>query len=298
MKFLRSVILDAHTMATESKTIDLPINPLSHLKVTIEGTALTTVPTLTEILAFINKIEVTHKGQSIVSLEGEDIACLNQYLFGSRGIKITDLYATSTYVSYSFFIPFGRSLYNPNECFFGTRKGELQLTLDTTIPATSFNVAVMSVEAVELIDANPPKYLKSTLLSIAAPGGTGDFDTELPLGNDLLALLIGMTAYPTTGDVLYTIGDVKLLCDNVEHQYASSKTPALIADRMLRSPRDPDNPGLLALGAPDFYMWLDFDPNRDGTYSVKTDVFNSVKCRFTFDENAAINVVPVELVSI
>ncbi|MBA7552837.1 hypothetical protein ES705_45413 [subsurface metagenome] len=29
MKFLRTVLLDAHTMATEVESYDLPINPLS-----------------------------------------------------------------------------------------------------------------------------------------------------------------------------------------------------------------------------------------------------------------------------
>ena len=298
MKFLRSVILDAWTIATGVKTIDLPINPLSYLKITIEGTSLTTVPSLTEILAFVNNIEVTHKGQSILNLNGEDVAALNLYLFGSRGIKVSDLYATSTYVSYSFFLPFGRTLFNPEECFPGTRKGEMQLSMDLTIPATSFNVSVLSVEACELMEANPANYLKATMLSVAAPGATGNFDTELPIGNDLLAIIIGLAAFPTSGDVLYTVDDVKLLCDNVETQIASAKTPGLIADRMLRAPIDPDNPGLFTFGAPDYYMWLDFDPNRDGSYAINTDIYNSVKIRNTFGENAGIHVIPVELVAV
>ena len=297
-KFLRTVIVDARTMATEVKSFDLPINPLSFIKITLEGTALTTIPTLTEILAFINKVEITHRGQSIISLDGEDLAALNLYLLGSRGFKIADLYATSTYFSYSFFVPFGRRLYDENECYPGTRKGELQITLDTTIPATSFNVAVMSLEACELPDASPSQYLKATQLNVSAPGATGIFDTQLPLGNELLAILIGLAAFPTSGDVLYTVDDMRLLCDNVEHQFASAKTPALIADRMLRSSRDPDNPVLFTLGAPDYYLWMDFDPNRDSAFSVQTSEFSEAKCRFNYGENAAIHVIPVEIVQV
>ena len=298
MKFLRSILVDAHTMATEVKSWDLPINPISHIILTIEGTALTTIPTLTEILAFINSIEVTHRGISVLNMESEDLAALNLYLYGSRGKMIADVFGTSTYVSYSIIIPFGRTLYNPDECFPGSRKGEFKIKLDTTIPATSFNVAVMSLETIELPEANPSNFLKSTLLSIAAPGATGIFDTELPIGNKLLAIILGLTAYPTTGDVLYTVDDLKLLCDNVEHQFASSKTPALISDIMLRSNKTLDIIPDYALGAPDYYFWLDFDPTKNGAFAVNTDNFNSIKLRCTYGENAAINLIPVELVSV
>ena len=45
-KFIRSTILDARTMATEVFTIDLPINPISHLVITIEGLNASDEPTI------------------------------------------------------------------------------------------------------------------------------------------------------------------------------------------------------------------------------------------------------------
>ncbi|MBA7552836.1 hypothetical protein ES705_45412 [subsurface metagenome] len=189
-------------------------------------------------------------------------------------------------------------LYNPDECFPGSRKGEFKIKLDTTIPATSFDVAVMSMETIELPDATPSHFVKSTLLSIAAPGATGEFDVELPIGNDLLAILFGLAAFPTTGDVIYTVDDWKVLVDNIEHQLASSKTPALLADIILRQNKVIDDIPEYALACADYYGWLDFDPTKDGKFAIHTDNFNSVKLRCNYGENAAINVIPIELVSV
>lgn len=298
MKFLRSVLLDAHTMATEVKSVDLPINPLSHLILTIEGTSATDEATVKEILVFLNSIEVSHRGESIINMESEDLAALNLYLFGSAGFKGHDLFATSPYLSYSLIIPFGRILYNPDECYPATRKGEFKLKFDTTVPTTSFTAGKISVETIELLDAEPTNHLKSTLLSVSAPGGTGNFDTEIPIGNKLLALIVGMTAFPLTTAFTFSVDDFKLLLDNVETQFASSKAPALLADKMFRTNARVHEIAAQGLCTPDFYAWMDLDPTKNGEYAIDTAEYSSVKCRFTFGKNEAINVIPVELVSI
>ena len=297
MKYLRSTLLDGHTMATETKSVDLPINPLSHLILTIEGTDATDEATVAEILAFLNTVEVTHRGESIINMESEDLAALNLYLFGSAGVKIHAPFGTSPYLAYSLMIPFGRTLYNPMECYPATRKGEFKIKFDTTIPSSSFTAGKISVETVELIDAEPIAHLKSTLLSVSAPGATGIFDTEIPIGNDLLAILIGMTAFPLTTTFTFTVDDMKLLCDNVENQMASAKTPALLADLMLRTNARVHEIAAQGLFTPKHYAWMDFDPTRDGEYVIHTNEFSSVKCRLTYGKNEAINLVPVELVS-
>lgn len=298
MKFLRSVVFGERTSATEVYTVDLPINPLSHLIFTVEGLNATDEATYAEIIAFINSIEVTHRGMSIVNLEGEDLAALNLYLFGSPGFMLHPIATDNLHRAFSLIIPFGRKLFNANECFPGTRKGEMQFKMDMTALGTSIDNGIISLEAVELLDASPTNYLKSTLLSVAAPGATGDNDVELPVGNTLLALLIGMATFPTTSSFAFGVDDVKLLADNVEHQLASSRAPGLLADMSWKHPVFFRALAAQLAPTPAGYLWADFDPHGDGEYAIDTSQFNSVKARLTMGVDEAINVIPVELVSV
>lgn len=298
MKFLRSVIMDARTSATEILPIDLPINPLSHLILTIEGLNATDEATYAEIIAFINSVKVTHRGRSIISLEGEDLAAQNLYLFGSPGFMLHPIATDNLHRAFSLIIPFGRTLFNPDECYPGTRKGEMQCTLDLTALATSIDNGLVSLEAVELLDASPTKYLKSTLLSVSAPGATGDSDVELPIGNSLLAVLIGMATFPTTSSFAFGVDDFKLLVDNVEHEYASARAPGMLADMMIKHPIFYRALAAQLAPVPAGYLWADFDPNGDGEYAVQTEQYSSVKARLTYGVDEAINVIPLELVSV
>lgn len=298
MKFLRSVLMDARTSATEVYTLDLPINPLSHLIFTVEGLNATDEATYAEIIAFINTIKVTHRGQSIVNLEGEDLAGLNLYLFGSPGFMLHPIATDNLHRAFSLIIPFGRKLFDPNECFPGTRKGELQFEMDMTALATSIDNGIISLEAVELLDASPTQYLKSTLLSVAAPGATGNNDVELPIGNDLLAVIIGMATFPTTSSFAFGVDDFRLLVDNVEHQIASSRAPGLLADMAWKHPVFFRALAAQLAPTPAGYLWADFDPHGDGEYAIKTGDFNSVKARLTMGVDEAINLIPVELVQV
>lgn len=297
-KFLRSILMDARTSATEVHTVDLPINPLSHLIFNIQGYNATDEATYAEIIAFINSIEVAHRGQSIINLEGEDLAALNLYLFGSPGFMLQPVATDNQYRSFTLIIPFGRKLFNPDECYPGTRKGELQFKMDMTALSASIDNGLISLEAVELLDANPTKYLKSTLLSIAAPGATGDNDVELPIGNTLLAILIGMATFPTTSAVAFGVDDMKLMVDNVEHQIASAKAPCVVADMIWRHPVFYRSLAAQLAPTPANYLWMDLDPHGDGEFAVDTSQYNSVKARLTMGVDEAINVIPVELVSV
>ena len=92
--FIRSTILDARTMGTEVFTLDLPVNPISHLILTVEGYNATNEATIAEILADFNSIRVRHTGVQIIDLESEDLAALNLYLYGSGGLALAPLFAT------------------------------------------------------------------------------------------------------------------------------------------------------------------------------------------------------------
>lgn len=294
-EFIRSTILDAHTMATEVKTYDLPINPISHLVLTVEGYTLTDEVTIANILSFINLITVRHVGIQIINHESEDLALLNSYLFGSGGLALAPVATVNQHLSYSLIIPFGRKLYNPDECFPATRKGEFQITLDTIIPTTEFDNAVMSISAIQLPEATPARHLVSTLFSITNPGDTGEHDIDLPIGNDLLACLIRMTSFPGTSELTFGLDDLRLLVDNRELNIVSSKASELAGEminRMKGTVRSTAAQGGLI---PNTCIWMDFDPTRDGAYMVDTRGKARVHLRVKYGVDEAVFIAPLEL---
>jgi hypothetical protein len=295
-EFIRSTILDAHTMATEVKTYDLPINPISHLILTIEGQELgVSEASISDILGFINLITVRHTGIQVINLEAEDLALLNLYLFGSGGLALAPGADATKYLSYSLIIPFGRKLYDPEECFPATRKGEFQITLDTNIPVTTFENALINLSAVQLPGATPTRHLVSTLFSITNPGDTGEHDIDLPIGNDLLACLIRMTSFPANGAFAFGLDDLRLLFDNRELDIVSSKAPELAGEMINRVAGTVrsifDQLGLI----PNTCIWMDFDPTRDGTYMIDTRPAARVHLRVKYGVDEAVYITPLEL---
>ncbi len=294
--FIRSNILDARTMATETFIVDLPVNPVSHLIMTLEGFNAIDEATIAEILSFINTIDIRHSGIQVLNLESEDLAALNLYLFGTGGLALAPSATDNQHLAYSLIIPFGRTLYNPSECFPATRKGEFSIKFDTTIPATSWDNAVISLSAVELPGANPQHFLKSTLLSIAAPGATGEQDIDLPIGNDLLAILIGMTSFAGTSELLFGADDLRLLVDNKERNIVSSKSAELAGEMLTRVTASHRSNAAQGGLIPNTYIWMDFDPTKDGNYAVDTRGASRIHLRINYGVDEALNIAPIELV--
>ncbi len=297
-EFIRANILDAHTMATEVVPYDLPVTPISHLVITMEGHCITDEATIAELLAFINSVAVLHTGIQIINLESEDLAALNLYLFGTGGLSNNPHFGTTTYLAYSIIVPFGRTLFNPEECFPATRRGEFQLVLNTTIPTGSWQGGLISVSAISLPDATPTRHLKATLLSIAAPGATGENDVILPIGNDLLACLIGMTSMGGDADELWGVDDARVLFDNRELKIVSSKAPELAGEMMTRVAGTVRAIPAQADIIPAKYLWMDFDPTRDGAYMIDTRAAARLKLRLNMGVDEALNITPVELVTV
>ena len=295
-EFIRSNIIDAHTMATEVFTEDLPINPISHLILTIEGTNEEAAEvTIAQILAFINLITIRHVGIQVINLHSEDLANLNLYLFGSGGQALAPEATDTQHMAYTLIIPFGRKLFNPTECFPASRKGEFQITLDTTVPTTTFVNAALSLSAVELPDASPTRHLISTLFSLAAPGAAGEQDIDLPIGNDLLAILIRLTSFAGAAEFLFGIDDLRLLVDNREMGIVSAKTVELLGEMINRTKGTVRSTPLQAGLIPNKCLWMDFDPNRDDEYMIDTRGKSRVHLRANYGVNEAVWIAPLEL---
>lgn len=297
-RFIRSSLLEDHTAATEVKKLDLPTNPLSHLIISLDGYNATDEATLAEILAFINKVEVTHFGRTVLSLEGEDLAALDAYLYGGMPVLSNNIATDNATRCLSLIVPFGRKVFTPDECYPATKKGELTLSLDYTAPATSMDNGTLNIEAVELLDASPSHYLKSTYRSVSAPGATGDNDVDLPIGNELIALMLWNTTFPAASSHTYGIDNVKLLVDNVEFNYASARAQCLVGDMIFRLSTLPRDIAAFGQVLPDNTFWMDFDPHGDGQWLIDTAGKSSVVVRLTMGVDEACRVVVLERVSV
>lgn len=297
MEFNRQRIVERHTTATEVIEETLPIHPLSHLIITLDGYNVTDEATLAEILAFINNVQVTDHGVGIIDLQSEDLYAVNAYLFRSLP-TLTGRLATDNYTrSLTMIVPFGRKLFNPDECYPARAKGDLRLRVDTTVPTASLDESMISIDAVELPAANPSHYLKMLRKVIAAPGGTGEYEYELSLGNRLVCLQFRMTTIPTTSSHAFGINVAKLMVDNKEYAYTSADMMCMCGERFLRSGHPDATIAAQGLSPLNDIAWMDFDPNGDDNWLIDTAGKDSVKLSLDYGANEATNLTTMELVA-
>ncbi|TET13526.1 MAG: hypothetical protein E3J81_08425 [Dehalococcoidia bacterium] len=296
--FQRSVVLDAHTMATEVVPYKLPSDPISHLIFLVEFYNATDEATPVEILGFINNLAVADRGNSIINCNSEMLAALNLYLFGTGGIRQAPVSTDNQHEVYGLIIPMGRKLYDPADCYPGKKLGDVVLTLDTTVPTTTLDNALISVTAVTLPGAGPTHHIKYTQQNVVAPGATGVFSSGLAIGNDLLALMVGMTSFPGASEYLYGADDFELMLDNRQEAVVSAKAPDLVVEMMNRVPASIRSIAAQAAMVPATHLWLDFDPTRDGEFAIDTSAANDLKLRMNYGVNEALTISQLELVTI
>jgi len=295
MKIIRSVLVqdEAQTAGT-IKTVDLPTNPLSHIVFTFKCLNVTDEATLAEVLARISKVEVLYKGAAVISISGADLFALNCVLFSKAPILTNRVATDDATRAITLYIPMGRSLYNPSECFKATKKGELQLQLTLSSTETACDGVIYQIETVELLEAAPDKYMKVTTLS-KTPAATGDLDIDLPIGNLLAALLVFSTTVPT-GTAWTTSADkLKFLIDNVENMIASMNWESLHGNLLSRCGY---LGGYAAASGDDQivkYGLVDFNPAGKDDFLVETSGKSSVKIRITAGDTNVIRVLPIEL---
>jgi len=298
MEFIRSSVLKDHASATEVIEKDLPTGPLSHLILSVVCNQDTNEITLAELIAFINKIEVTQKGVAILSAESEDLYGQNCYLFRRPPIKTNNITTATATTVLGLIIPFGRKIFNPDECFPATKKGDLTLRVDTTAIATSAITGFYNIEAVELVGASPSHYLKTTMMTVAAPGATGDNDVDLPIGNDIVAIQIRRTSGPVATGHAYGVNAVSILKNNKQFGYASATMECMEADKIFRLGGLPSTMLLQQLLVPPMITWMDFDPNDDDKWLLDTKDATSLKLRLDMGVNEATYLTLLERVAV
>jgi len=316
-EFLREVIAQDETPTADgTDSWDLPIYPLSHLILTVKvlNDGVNVKATLAQILGALEKIEILRYGSSKVSVVGTDLYALNCYLLRSEPWQ-ENVVNTDNAVRYlSLYIPFGRKLFNPDECFPATARGELKLQIQYDIADTGYDGLTFQIEAVSLPEAKPKKFLKYTTLAVT-PTATGEYDIDLPIGNEYAALLVKSTTIPTATSWTTTVDWVKFIVDGDEKYYSKANWESLhgdwaymlapagawaekfhmenlaatytqYADTATEEQNDTDIAN---------YSILDFDPNRDGMYVFNSAGKSEVKLRINAGDTNEVRVIPIEL---
>lgn len=322
-RYLRTIVQDTTTLtaSTAITPVDLPVNPLSHLVLTINaeiaGTqaALNTFRRVTPFLAAIDSLSIRHRGENIIDGNLQDLAVMAALLCKAAPHGREYSGADNTFRSMSFILPFGRSLYDPAEAFPATQRGNLRFHMTAAAAPSGFDNMQWALEAIELIEDTPTRFLKYTTLTRAL-AATGRQRIPLPIGNDILGILLFDPTDESDATETYAFGKAKILKDNVEQYIAQANWEALAADLNTRHPAFGNVWGhrheqaaadtstgedlhLVADLPPLQYGYLDFDPRRDGYYSMETAGASSLDLDMDSDvSTGTVRVIPVEWVKV
>lgn len=276
---------------------DLGVNPISYAILSFDG--LVTGAAAVGQAGLLNQVErvrVTFNGAGVVDVTGLDLMALYLALGWRIPFTVNGLSTTNgDLVRVSIPIPFSRRRFWLREAFPASRRGEFQISVTFPGPGITPGSRNFSIETVEILDAQPMRFLKYVEQSKVI--ATGDPDFELPVGNDYVGVLVRGLQPADAGFGTGTIGRVRFLLDNVEFGVADASFDGMRDFLEQRGgPFDHfENEALPRLAN---YAFVDFDPLQDDQYLVPTVGRSSVKFRFEVDVGAAIRVLPIELVAV
>lgn len=320
MRFLHSIAKpNTDFPAGSFPTVDLPVNPLSLVLLNFELTnanpnAVGVYSAIDDLLTNVTSVIIKHKGENIISGQLRDLVAVNGYV-GGRWPGYDRLDKTNAGIRrVTIPLGFGRRAYDPKECFPATSRGNLTLDLTRAANPAAFSDVNLTVETVELIEADPERYLKYTPQAQTAV--VGQFDQALPIGNPYIALVFFDTALATLATATSSWGQVKLLKDNVEQYYplSDAQTLAGMGNMFAQSMVDgwpghihQINDGAALSNSDDAevpasqgmrgYFMMNFDPLGDGAFLMETAGAADIKIRANGTSATPVRVTPVELVA-
>lgn len=320
MRFLHQVLVqDESIAASAQRTDDLPVNPLSHILLTVRAANnaadLDDFSNIQAILASVSKVEVLFKGSAVVSGSLADLARMSALRLGRAPMQTASAVLDNGVRSVTVPIALGRRPFWPDECFPAVRRGELQLQITTAAAQTGIDTLTLQIETVELLEAQPTRFLKYTTVS-KTPTATGDHDVDLPIGNKVPGVLLFGTTVPTAASFNASIGQLRLLVDNVEQYYARTNWETLHNAAQMRYQEsvaaggfiERENDGAVyaqdaltdgqhaQIGFLNNYGYLDFDPMGDDLFLLNTKDRARIHLRINADVADAIRLMPMELI--
>ncbi|GAI79121.1 unnamed protein product, partial [marine sediment metagenome] len=100
-------------------------------------------------------------------------------------------------------------------------RGELVLQVSYASSFVGIDDGQLQVEAVELPDAHPERFLKMTT-SHVTPTGDKEFDVELPIGNQISDIVLWGTTIPSSEVTTRSIAKIQVRKNNSEFMYSTA----------------------------------------------------------------------------
>lgn len=299
MKYTREVIAQDQAVAAGSvNTWDLPVNPLSHLVFTIKGINVAAAEaTLAQILATVPRIEVLYKGGSLFSMSAADLWALDAALFGKIPILTNQVATINATRALTLVIPFGKTLYNPDEALPATSRGELKLQATIIAAFAGLSGAILQIEAISMPETKPKQFLKSTTVAITPVAGVEN-DVALPIGNKYAGLLLFSTTVPTGIVWTTTVHQVRLMLNGLENYFSRANWESLHGDFLNRIGQveqydlSVDNDDLM------LYALMDLIPQNTDTFVLDSKGMSSLVLKITAGDANPVRVIPLELVTV
>jgi hypothetical protein len=321
-RFLRTIVRDFQTLTASADItpVDLPVNPLSVLYLTLAATKNVAAQVtnlgrlMVPILQQVTNLEVNRAGQSVIQGRLDDLAVLNALITRQPPAVADFAQADNEVLSVTIPLSFSRRPYWHEEALPATKRGDLEFRMSAGALPTGFDAVSWALEAIQLIEDEPVRHLKYTTRSRAL-SATGRQQIDLPINNEILGVLLFDPSDETDATMEYAFGKVKLLKDSVEQYYPESNWESLreaVTRRLSnytlawghqhgQAAADTDTGEeqvKIADRPPLQYGYLDFDPLDDGSYSLETRGAATLQLDFSSDvASGTIRMVPVELMA-
>ncbi|GBD30200.1 hypothetical protein HRbin32_01301 [bacterium HR32] len=319
---IRSILADyGGVVAGSEEQWDLPVNPLSHVDVTLRATMGPGLADVrwAELWDLVAELEVAWRGATIIGARGQDVAALGYAMWTWLPVVYHGRYVNGHEWVTTLRVAFGRYPYWPEEMLPPVRRGELTLRIRWASAFGPFSGVSRLVETTEVPDAQPRRFLKVTTL-VHVPTATGPQDVDLPLGNPIVGVILrGANVRQTSGGA-NTIEGVEVLVDNVEYWYTGARWDSLHQEFARRGPSglwfsrahehryDPtgtavtftDRAHQYGLDWLDRYAYLEFDPftDPDLAWALHTAGRSRVHLRLTAGDTGEMRVLPIEVVRV
>lgn len=322
-RYLRSIASDFQTLTASADItpIDLPVNPISHLLLTLaftknvaaQATSLGNFMRL--MLQSITDLSIRHRGENIIQGSLQDLAVLGAVLHGQPPVVGEYAYADNQIQFLTVPLSFSRTLYDHDEAFPATQRGNLRYYMTAGAISAVWDAFSWCLEAVELIEDTPKSFLKYTTLTRTL-AASGRQKIPLPLGNSILGTLLFDPSDEIDTGGAYAFGKVKIMKDNVEQYFAESNWENLREAMARRLPHynlawghnhaqaaadtaTGEESQATADQPPLQYGFLDFDPLKDGSYALDTQGAATLDIDMNSDvSSGTVRVIPVEQIMV
>lgn len=299
------------------QNLEMSVNPLSTILISLKplndtGTLANFVDYFTAAKA-INRATLSFRGQSLLSMKGEDIVAYNYLRWGILPPGANENRTDNERRAFVIPVHLGRVPFDPSSCFPATTRGLLTLSLDLDIADTGYDSLNVAVDAIELIGAKPKEFERRVELS-RTNTATGNNDLDLIPGNVLRNLMMFGTTDFTGATPAPSLQSARLLVDGLEAFYAGSNWEVLQALPYLfgrqftqayhyHGTTVDGNAGtsVITVGTPfgdnflSHYAMMDLDVTRDDAFSLDLSAARKVQLRHYAGTADAVRVIQTDV---